>query len=183
MLSRQLQYSPVPKPCCSSPLSTVTASPKVYQRINSVLGMVLFLLRGAIGCFTALGTGSPSPPSLSITPLATKQCLANNWLLLITMKLFFCAICHLYSSSKNVLGTPLVASAVYWDHSKQIVLEMFLFTWAYHIRIQNKLQNRQINNNKGERTLPLCFSIHSLTNANSSMVSGPEEAQPANQGY
>lgn len=68
--------------------------------------------------------------SLSITPLATKQCLANNRLLLITMKLFFCAICHLYSSSKNVLGTPLVASTVYWDHSKQIVLEMFLFTWA-----------------------------------------------------
>lgn len=68
--------------------------------------------------------------SLSRTPLATKQCLANNWLLLITMKLFLCAICHLYSSSKNVLGTPLVASTAYWDHSKQIVLEMFLFTWA-----------------------------------------------------
>ena len=137
-------------------MSTVTASPKVYQRIDSVLGMVLFPLKGAIGCFPALRTGSPSPPSLSITPLATKQCLANNRLLLITMKLSFCAICHLHSSSKNVLGTPLVASAVYWDHSKQIVLEMFLFTWAYHVRIQNKLQN----NNRGERTLPLCFNIH-----------------------
>lgn len=121
---------PTPRAVLQLVLEPCDSFHKIYQRISGVwLGGVW------LGGVSAEESNQLLPRtqnrfSLSLTPLVTEQCLANNWFLLITMKLFLCAICHLYSSSKNVLGTPLVASTAYWDHSKQTVLEMLPFTWA-----------------------------------------------------
>lgn len=54
-----------------------------------------------------------------------------------------------------------MASAVYWERIKQILLLMSLPTWAYRVRIQNKLQNKQRNEEKTTvgKELPLCVLI------------------------